>query len=83
MAALPCAGLRCIVAENKLVFLTLPPIPDGIAIFGRGFQAERLRELPQLTPDEQATYATLVRSNLRLEQERVSDTYAAWRIAGL
>jgi hypothetical protein len=65
------------------VFLTLPPIPDGIAIFGRGFQAERLRELPQLTPDEQATYATLVRSNLRLEQERVSDTYAAWRIAGL
>jgi len=48
LAALPCEGLRCIVAENKLVFLTLPPLPNTIAIFGSGFQVELLRELPWL-----------------------------------
>ena len=48
LAALPCEGLRCIVVENKLVFLTLPPLPNTIAIFGSGFQVELLRELPWL-----------------------------------
>jgi hypothetical protein len=140
LSVLSCAGLRCVVVENKMVFLTLPPIPDGIAIFGSGFQVEILRdlpwmsacpiwywgdldaqgfqilarlralfpqvvslmmdaatfetfrefaiagtpcsitELPLLTPDEQALFANLARSNLRLEQERVSYLYAARHI---
>jgi hypothetical protein len=140
LAALPCERLRCIVVENKMVFLTLPPLPDSIAIFGSGFQVELLRELPwlrtcpiwywgdldaqgfqilaglramfpqvvslmmdaatfeafrkfaipgtpcsiaelpQLTPDEQALFANLARSNLRLEQERISYAYAVRRI---
>lgn len=140
LAVLPCAGLRCIIVENKMVFLTLPSLPDSIAIFGSGFQVELLRELawlnscpiwywgdldaqgfqilarlralfpqvaslmmdaatfdtfqefalpgtpcsitelPQLTSDEQALFANLTRSNLRLEQERISYTYAARRM---
>lgn len=48
LAALPCDGLRCIVVENKMVFLTLPPTENTIAIFGSGFQVELLRELPWL-----------------------------------
>ncbi|RRR75548.1 MAG: DUF3322 and DUF2220 domain-containing protein [Candidatus Viridilinea halotolerans] len=32
--------------------------------------------LPHLTPDEQALYANLIRSNLRLEQERIGHQYA-------
>ena len=142
-AALPCEGLRCVVVENKMVFLTLPPLPNTIAIFGSGFQVELLRELPwlhacpiwywgdldaqgfqilarlralfpqvvslmmdattfeafrefavsgtearvvelpQLTPDEQALYANLARANLRLEQERISYTYAVQRISNI
>ena len=140
LAALPCDGLRCVIVENKMVLLTLPQLPNGIAIFGSGFQVELLRdlpwlttcpiwywgdldaqgfqilarlralfpqvvslmmdattfeafrefavsgthsrvvELPQLTPDEQALYANLVRANLRLEQERISYMYAVQHI---
>jgi hypothetical protein len=140
LAALPCAGLRCIVVENKMVFLTLPTLPNTLAIFGSGFQIQllselpwlrqcpiwywgdldahgfqilaRLRalfpqvvslmmdektfdafhdfvvtgtpssimELPQLTHDEQALFVNLARASLRLEQERISQAYAARRI---
>ena len=38
LAALPAAGLRYVIVENKMVFLTLPPLADTIAIFGGGFQ---------------------------------------------
>jgi hypothetical protein len=48
LAALPCSGLRCVVVENKMVFLTLPPLPNTLAIFGSGFQIQLLRELPWL-----------------------------------
>jgi hypothetical protein len=48
LTALPCNGLRCIIVENKMVFLTLPPRKHTIAIFGSGFQVELLRELPWL-----------------------------------
>lgn len=47
-AALPCAGRRCVIVENKLVFLTLPQLPDTLAIFGSGFQVELLAKLPWL-----------------------------------
>lgn len=140
LAALPCAGLRCLVVENKMVFLTLPPLPNTLAIFGSGFQIQLLRELPwlyqcpiwywgdldaqgfqilallralfpqvvslmmdaatfdafhefvvtgtpsssvelpHLTCDEQALFATLARGNLRLEQERISQAYTVRRI---
>jgi hypothetical protein len=143
LATLPCEGLRCVVVENKMVFLTLPPLPNTIAIFGSGFQVELLRELPwlhacpiwywgdldaqgfqilarlralfpqvvsllmdattfeafrefavsgtearvvelpQLAADEQALYANLARANLRLEQERISYTYAVQRISDI
>lgn len=141
LARLACDGLRCLVVENKMVFLTLPPMPDTIAIFGSGFQVELLRELPwmrtcaiwywgdldahgfqilarlralfpqvvslmmdsatfesfrefavagtpssitelpALTPDEQALFANLTRSNLRLEQERISFSYVVRYLA--
>lgn len=48
LAALPCDKLRCLVVENKMVFLTLPPHEHTIAVFGSGFQVEILRELPWL-----------------------------------
>lgn len=48
LAALPCAGVHCVIVENKLVFLTLPPLANTLAIFGGGFQVELLRELPWL-----------------------------------
>jgi hypothetical protein len=48
LAALPCEGLRYVVVENRMVFLSLTPLPNTIAIFGSGFQVELLRELPWL-----------------------------------
>lgn len=48
LAALPCAGLRCVIVENKMVFLTLPQFPDTLAIFGSGFQVDLLAKLPWL-----------------------------------
>jgi hypothetical protein len=43
----------------------------------------RIVELPQLAADEQALYANLARANLRLEQERISYTYAVQRISDI
>jgi hypothetical protein len=140
LAELPIAPNRCVIVENKMVFLTLPALPESIAIFGSGFQAELLRDLhwlrtcsiwywgdldaqgfqilarlrglfphvvsllmdadvfeefrefavagtattlldlPQLTTEEHALYVNLVRSNLRLEQERISHAYAQARL---
>lgn len=48
LARLPCSGLRCVIVENKMIFLTLPPLEDSLVIFGGGFQVELLRELPWL-----------------------------------
>lgn len=36
------SGQRCIVTENKLTFLTLPCLPDTVAIFGGGFRVDLL-----------------------------------------
>jgi hypothetical protein len=38
----------CIIVENKLVFLTLPELPNALAIFGGGFGVDRLARLPWL-----------------------------------
>jgi hypothetical protein len=35
-------GVRCIIVENKKTFLTLPPLPDAIGVFGGGFGVEVL-----------------------------------------
>lgn len=140
LATLPGDGLGCLVVENKMVFLTLPPVQNTIAIFGSGFQVELLREvpwlrtcpiwywgdldahgfqilarlralfpqvvslmmddptfdtfrtfavagtpsatveLPALTAVEHMLFANLVRSNLRLEQERIGYAYAVQQI---
>ena len=46
-----CAGLMGIngrillIVENKMTFLTLPPLQNGIAIWGKGFQVNLLREV--------------------------------------
>lgn len=46
-----CAALRgmngriLFIVENKMTFLTLPPIPNGLAIWGKGFQVSLLREV--------------------------------------
>jgi hypothetical protein len=49
LARLPVHGQHCVVVENKLVFLTLPALPQTIAIFGSGFDTnKRLAKLPWL-----------------------------------
>ena len=46
-----CAMLRgmnsrtVLIVENKMTFLTLPPVPNGLAIWGKGFQVSLLREV--------------------------------------
>ncbi len=40
---LPTSPLRVLVVENKLTFLTLPPLPATLAIWGSGYSLERLR----------------------------------------
>jgi hypothetical protein len=137
------AGCQVLVVENKLPFLTLPALPNTVAIFGSGFAVEHLgrmpwlvgsrvlywgdldahgfqilhrlrahlpqvqsimmeeatfrrferfavlgtaatlQHLPQLTDDEQAMYAYLVRSQQRLEQEHLAYTYVLQVLHGL
>ncbi|MCP4415108.1 MAG: DUF2399 domain-containing protein [Chloroflexi bacterium] len=49
-----CAGLVglngriILIVENKMTFLTLPPVKNGIAIWGKGFQVELLRDITWL-----------------------------------
>ncbi len=40
---------RCIVTENKMVFLTLPAFPRTFAIFGEGYTVRHLSAIPWLT----------------------------------
>lgn len=39
------AGRTAIVVENKMTFLTLPPVTNGVAIWGQGFHVGSLREV--------------------------------------
>lgn len=48
-AQLPLHTERCIITENKMVFLTLPAFPLTFAIFGEGFTVRSLRTIPWLT----------------------------------
>lgn len=49
-----CAGLTelrgrtAFIVENKMTFLTLPPVENGFAIWGKGFQVSLLREIAWL-----------------------------------
>ena len=55
--SLPCSqfatfdlqGQTCIVTENKMTFLTLPPLPDTFAIFGGGFMVHNLATISWLS----------------------------------
>lgn len=46
-----CAALKgmngriVLIVENKMTFLTLPPVPNGLAIWGKGFQVSLLRDV--------------------------------------
>lgn len=42
-------GQRCIVTENEMTFLTLPPQRDTFALFGGGFMVSNLASIPWLT----------------------------------
>ena len=48
VAQLDLAHRRCLVVENKLTFLTLPPLPATFAIFGAGYAIKLLRMVPWL-----------------------------------
>jgi hypothetical protein len=48
IAALPFNCQDCVIVENKLVFLTLPALPNALAIFGGGFRVDLLKQLPWL-----------------------------------
>jgi hypothetical protein len=41
-------GRTLLIVENKMTFLTLPSLPDAVAIWGKGFQVGLLREIPWL-----------------------------------
>ena len=41
-------GRYLIIVENKMTFLTLPPVENGVAIWGKGFQVNLLREVDWL-----------------------------------
>jgi hypothetical protein len=135
-------GQRCLVTENEMTFLTLPPQRDTFALFGGGFMVHNLarvpwladcpiyywgdldaqgfqilsrlralfphvtslmmdwetfsafelftvtgipcpvQQLPNLTPEEHALFVHLAEHTLRLEQERISYSYALERIIG-
>ncbi|HEV2581266.1 MAG TPA: Wadjet anti-phage system protein JetD domain-containing protein [Ktedonobacteraceae bacterium] len=134
-------GQRCIVTENEMTFLTLPPRQESFALFGGGFMVRNLarvpwladcpisywgdldaqgfqilsslrsifphvtslmmdwetlstfaeftvtsipcpvQQLPHLTPDEHDLFTHLAEHCLRLEQERISHSYALERIS--
>jgi hypothetical protein len=38
-------GRTLLIVENKMTFLTLPPVKNGLAIWGKGFQVNLLREI--------------------------------------
>lgn len=38
-------GRTVLVVENKMTFLTLPPVTNGLAIWGKGFQVNVLRDI--------------------------------------
>jgi hypothetical protein len=42
------AGRTIVIVENKMTFLTLPPVENGVAIFGGGYMVNLLRELQWL-----------------------------------
>ncbi|WP_165423172.1 DUF2220 domain-containing protein [Ktedonosporobacter rubrisoli] len=48
-ARLPLKGHYCIIAENKMTFLTLPPLSDTFAILGGGFKVGSRVSLPWLS----------------------------------
>lgn len=41
-------GQHCIITENKMTFLTLPPLPGTFAILGGGFKVSGLAPIPWL-----------------------------------
>lgn len=41
-------GRTVLIVENKMTFLTLPPLENGIAIWGMGFQVSLLRDVQWL-----------------------------------
>ncbi|MGB3181266.1 MAG: DUF2220 domain-containing protein [Cyclobacteriaceae bacterium] len=49
IAALALRPRRVIVSENKMTFLTLPPMPGTLAIWGHAYRASLLQHLPWLT----------------------------------
>jgi hypothetical protein len=48
LAKLDFSGQTCIVTENKMTFLTLPPLPNTLAILGGGFKVSSLAVIPWL-----------------------------------
>ncbi|MFA0961658.1 Wadjet anti-phage system protein JetD domain-containing protein [Roseivirga sp. BDSF3-8] len=48
MADLSIRPRRVIISENKMTFLTLPPMPDTVAIWGHGYRAGLLKHLTWL-----------------------------------
>jgi hypothetical protein len=45
LATLGFNGLRCLIVENEMTFLTLPSLGNTIALLGRGFAIDTLRDL--------------------------------------
>ncbi|MBF2053123.1 MAG: hypothetical protein IGS03_06610 [Candidatus Sericytochromatia bacterium] len=41
-------GKRCLIVENEITYLSLPALPDTVAIWGHGNQARSLCQLPRL-----------------------------------
>ncbi len=48
LARLHFSGQTCIITENKMTFLTLPPLSHTLAMLGAGFQVSNLAGIPWL-----------------------------------
>ncbi|MBE3561019.1 MAG: hypothetical protein IMW89_17615 [Ktedonobacteraceae bacterium] len=48
-AALALCQQRCIITENRMVFLTLPSLPETFALLGGGFKVSSLAAIPWLS----------------------------------
>ena len=76
-ATFPVEACRILVVENETTFLTLPRLPDVVAIYGQGYAATRLASLTWLAERELAYWGDIDTHGFAiLDQLRVAFPHA-------
>ena len=78
-ARLPLAGVNLLITENEITFLTLPPLPNTLGVWGSGFAVTALGDLPVLKEARVWYWGDLDAQGfeiLALLRERISTTQA-------